>query len=120
MLKKSFIKKIREILETEKKRLIKKSYTDADINNDVDLDGDEFDEIQGNLLIGISNQLKDREIAKLIQIDKALGMLGDKDYGVCEDCGEDIPEKRLLINPCINICVACAEDRELEQLRRRN
>jgi len=42
-----------------------------------------------------------RIAAALERIDKGI-------YGECLDCGEDIPERRLEIDPTIPLCVSCA------------
>jgi DnaK suppressor protein len=117
MLKKSFIKKIQESLVQEKRQLIIRTCQEQNI--EVDTDGDEFDEVQGNLLIEMHNQLNTRNAQKILQIDDALERINKKTYGACEDCGEDIPEKRLLFNPYAPTCVDCAEDRELEEKQRK-
>jgi len=102
--------KIKEKLLKEKEFLIKKAIKDQDI--EIDTDGDEFDEIQGNLLIGLNNQLNTRNAIKINQIDEALLKIKNDSYGICEDCGDEIPDKRLMYNPHILTCVRCAENRE--------
>lgn len=84
----------------------------------VDTEGDETDEIQGNMLAEMANQLNTRNAAKLNQIQAALKRIDDKTYGLCLDCEEAIPDKRLLANPYAQLCVSCAEDRENEEKRK--
>lgn len=115
MLTKSFLKKTKEKLLSEREELSEKSTQRPDI----DTDGDETDEIQGNQLIEIQNQLNTRNHNKLVQIQDALNRIEDKTYGICQDCGENIPEKRLAVNPYFLICVSCAEEREREDKRKR-
>lgn len=45
---------------------------------------------------------------ELRRIDAALHRLADGDYGFCLACGEEIPPKRLEIDPAASHCVACA------------
>ena len=42
----------------------------------------------------------------------ALARLDSGDYGVCADCGEDIPAERLQAQPFAIRCTACQERRE--------
>jgi len=42
----------------------------------------------------------------------ALDRLHDPAYGVCGNCGADIPYVRLLANPTATRCVACQQQRE--------
>jgi DnaK suppressor protein len=82
---------------------------------EIDHDGDETDEIQANLISQISKHLGTRDVEKLAQINIVLSKIADLTYGICEDCGEPISEKRLLINACFQTCIGCAESREFEK-----
>jgi len=44
----------------------------------------------------------------LLQLERALDKIGDPDFGLCIECGEEIPFKRLIIMPGSVLCVACA------------
>lgn len=119
MTSKVFIKKIKENLLNEKRELLTRAAREQNLDVDIDLDGDETDEIQGKMLIELHNTLNGRSAAKIIAIDNALKRIDEKSYGHCEECGEEIPEKRLLANPHFQTCVGCAEDKEKEERQRR-
>jgi DnaK suppressor protein len=112
-MNKSFLNKTKAKLLQEQKLIIEKVATAFD----VDIDGDEADVVQANMLISMQNELNARNGLKLKQILAALQRLEDKKYGLCEDCGEDIAEKRLLANPYFITCISCAEQREMEKER---
>lgn len=38
----------------------------------------------------------------------ALKRLDDGEFGFCADCGDDIPEPRLQLNPTVLKCIGCA------------
>lgn len=118
MSSKTFLKKMKETLLSEKTELFRKSLQ-AQSTDEVDIDGDETDEIQGKILIELQKALSNRTLNKMSAIDNALQRIEDKTYGVCEDCGEDIPEKRLTANPYFLTCVGCAEDKEIEERQRK-
>jgi len=44
----------------------------------------------------------------LAGLERALKMMGDPDFGLCVECGEQIPFKRLMIMPGTPFCVDCA------------
>jgi DnaK suppressor protein len=46
-------------------------------------------------------------------IDEALGRLEDGTYGLCEECGVEINEKRLAAVPFAKLCVSCQSKQEL-------
>lgn len=48
--------------------------------------------------------------ATLRQIKEALARIDDKTYGICEDCGEKIPKKRLEAIPYATRCVQCVQN----------
>ena len=41
-------------------------------------------------------------------LNAALKRMEDDDYGYCLDCGEDIPDARLKLNPAVLKCMSCA------------
>ncbi|HET9076381.1 MAG TPA: TraR/DksA C4-type zinc finger protein [Acidimicrobiales bacterium] len=45
--------------------------------------------------------------ATVVEIDRALQKIEDGTYGVCEQCGQDIPEPRLQALPYAALCVTC-------------
>ncbi len=47
-----------------------------------------------------------------VRIENALRRIDDGDYGECENCGNDIAEGRLRIDPSAQLCVGCAAERE--------
>jgi DnaK suppressor protein len=51
--------------------------------------------------------LKERERNLLKQIDDALARLATDKYGICEECGEEIPLRRLQVRPMTTLCIAC-------------
>ncbi len=46
--------------------------------------------------------------AELVRIAQAERRIRDDEYGYCDGCGEEIPDKRLEIDPAAMRCVGCA------------
>jgi DnaK suppressor protein len=114
MISREFIQQMQSNLIAQRKEILDKYFSSENTNIDeVDADGDETDEVQANMLIGLTNQLHSRNSNKLMQINGALSRINDSTYGICEDCGEFIVEKRLLVNPYSMTCISCAEEREM-------
>lgn len=114
-MNKQFIDNMKQLLSFQKNELIIK----CSQSQDVDMSGDETDEIQANMLLAISSQLSSRDSNKIKLIDSALLRINDNTYGYCQDCGDDIPEARLIANPHFLTCVCCAEDRERSERNRK-
>ena len=53
-----------------------------------------------------------REREKIHSIDEALLRIDEGDYGICEECDEDIPLGRLKAMPFTRHCVKCKSDLE--------
>lgn len=112
------LEKFRGELLSERERIVK-SIALGNRDSNVDVDGDETDEIQGGLIAALQNQLSIRDKEKVAKIDLALAKIKNKTFGTCEDCGDEIPEKRLAFNPHSLNCVSCAEEREMANKKRR-
>lgn len=115
-MRKPFLSKIKKTLEDERSEIITKMKQNSNV--DIDIDGDETDEIQGKILALTNAQLAARDKDKMIRIENALKRITEGTFGYCEECGEEIAEKRLLVNPGFNTCIVCAE--QLEIMSRRN
>ncbi len=44
----------------------------------------------------------------LLRVDQAMRRIADDEYGYCAQCGEEIPDGRLAIDPMAERCVKCA------------
>jgi len=53
--------------------------------------------------------LDDEAQHMVMQIDAALSRIDQGGYGICEGCGEPIPENRLQAAPFVTMCIGCAE-----------
>ena len=71
--------------------------------------GDSGDEALAVTLGNLSAARMDHEVRTLQTLDAAFKRLDAPDYGLCEDCGANIPAKRLIANPAATRCVACQE-----------
>jgi DnaK suppressor protein len=62
-------------------------------------------------------RMHDHERKLVDEIRGALKRLEEGDYGVCEACGDDIGEKRLLARPMATLCIDCMTEFETTQRR---
>lgn len=54
----------------------------------------------------------ERDSEELRQVEAALARIATPDYGLCADCGLDIPLPRLLAAPAAMRCVSCQSRQE--------
>lgn len=76
---------------------------------EIDVDGDDVDQLQGQNLVNIQNSVTKNNILKLRAIESALEMIDKGIYGDCEECGDPIGVKRLEALPGVTTCIFCAE-----------
>lgn len=77
--------------------------------------GDIYDQASSERDRELGMLLGDREREKLVSIDEALLRLADGEYGICEECEEEIPLGRLKVLPFARHCVKCKSDLERQQ-----
>jgi RNA polymerase-binding protein DksA len=73
---------------------------------------DTEDDSFSNLIVDLNLAEVDRDASELRRIDTALARLSEGSYGLCEDCGQRIPEARLEAEPTALRCVQCQERHE--------
>ncbi len=57
-------------------------------------------------------RIRDRERKLLSKIKEAMERIEDQSFGVCDDCGDDIGEKRLEARPVTTLCINCKTKQE--------
>jgi DnaK suppressor protein len=82
--------------------------------------GDMYDQASNERERELQLLLGDREREKIRNIDEALIRLEEGEYGICEECEEDIPIGRLKAMPFARLCVKCKSDLEKIQSQTRN
>lgn len=56
----------------------------------------------------MANATHARRQATEARIRAALGRIDEGEFGYCVECGDDIPRKRLQLDPTVLACVSCA------------
>jgi DnaK suppressor protein len=80
--------------------------------------GDEIDLATGEISRDLEARITMRQQKQMKEIQDALERLKAKEYGVCEECGDPIPEQRLRLYPAARFCVRCQEEADYhEKLR---
>lgn len=60
----------------------------------------------------LNNSLNRHFRARIRDIEGALKRLDTDDFGLCEECGEEIGTARLMANPVARYCVVCQSELE--------
>ncbi len=63
-------------------------------------------------------RIRDRERKLIVKIQEAIKRLDDGVFGICNDCGGTISEKRLIARPVTTQCIDCKTKQEkIERLK---
>jgi DnaK suppressor protein len=70
-----------------------------------------LDEVRDEAVADLESAIEiaeiERDVRELREVEGALARIHEPEYGVCADCGEDIPFTRLAANPAAARCTAC-------------
>jgi DnaK suppressor protein len=62
-------------------------------------------------------RIRDRERKLINKIKDALDRVDKGEYGVCEECGDDISDARLKARPVTTLCINCKMEAEQKERR---
>ncbi len=113
-LKKTSLKRFREILLAKKSNLLRNAQRTLSEDMALDTDDlpDEMDLASSEYLQSFTFRLRGREKTFLKKIDYALAKIEQGSFGICEQCEEQISLKRLEARPETTLCIRCKEDQE--------
>jgi DnaK suppressor protein len=103
--------KIAELSSDQQKTLTEMTVTDerlADITDRASFQSDRNFELR----------IRDRERQLIAKMHESIQQIDDGTYGICENCDEEISEKRLLARPVTTLCIQCKTKQEkIEKLQ---
>ena len=116
-MKKKELERFRSQLETQREELVGKARKtlEQDMALDVNELPDDMDFATSQSDQGMVLRLRGREKTLLKKIDEALKRIEDGEFGICEECGDDIGTKRLEARPVTTLCIRCKEDQERKE-----
>ena len=104
--KERLVQKKLEILEAYNKN---KTYgKEADEDGAQDIADKASNSYTKEFLFSLSNT--ERDVLQLV--DEALGRIGDRSFGVCVSCEDEMDKKRLEAIPWAKHCIACQQKQE--------
>ena len=118
-MKKKEREELHQILLEEKKRILR-HLEDLSHSSEQQMDfgtGDDADIASIETSQTSLQKIGKREAFLLKKIDKALKKYGTSDFGVCEECGEDIGFPRLKARPVAQLCIDCKTEQENSEKR---
>lgn len=101
------MEQVREMLLERWKRIERNAHRDGAPTEDAEAQAEMIDMAQSLEQMGRDTSLAAQERRELLAIERALAKLASGNFGMCEDCGESIPAKRLLVLPEARLCANC-------------
>ena len=62
-------------------------------------------------------RIRDRERKLINKIKDALERIDNGEFGICEECGDEISEARLKVRPVTTLCINCKMEAEQKERR---
>jgi DnaK suppressor protein len=109
------VKKILLQMKADTLREISRAVKSTSDGSSGDPSGDIYDQASSERDRELGLLLGDREREKLRNIEEALERFDEGEYGICEECGDEIPTGRLKVMPFARYCVRCKTDLEKMQ-----
>lgn len=110
--------RLREALDRRSALLIEEVRTELERSGEqqyIELAGrvtDTGDAATADVLADLGAAIVDRQVNEIRDIDAARKRIEAGSYGVCMDCGTDIPFERLMAYPTAKRCFSCQSKRE--------
>jgi len=113
-MRKEMLKKARETLLEMKNQLLEDipDRLKSEVDSPKDEGRDTYDLASDERDREINMILSDRDRDKLMAIEEALRQITQGEYGICDECEEEIGVGRLKVMPFTRLCVRCQEDLE--------
>lgn len=119
MLTESKKKYYRKILNAQLDELLKSNETTSqDIPESEGEPLDFTDQASVESELDLNIHIKEREGRLIAKIREALERIEDGSFGICEECGGKISEKRLKARPVTTLCINCKRQQEAEEKQR--
>lgn len=116
-LKEADVKKLRDMLHTERARIIEEMriLDDRSLTANMEEGANQqpgfslqlADSASENMQVETDLGIRSIEAEQLMQIDDALRALATGDYGICQRCNEPISVERLFARPNAKYCINC-------------
>ena len=88
-----------------------------DFHNRMDQIIETGDSAQLDVEMEINLRILEIKSTELKRLDHAVVRLESGDYGICQECGKEISEKRLQVLPFAELCFHCQEKAEKQEER---
>ncbi len=111
------LKRFKKILSGQREHLIEtaKATLASDLGINVDDLPDEMDLATAEYDHAMNFRLRGREKTLIKKIDLALERIKEGEYGICDECGDDISGRRLEARPVTTLCIRCKEEQERKE-----
>ena len=103
--------KYKDLLEAERVELLSASEDTSEDRKPVELDQQSVGRVSRGDAMQVQAMAKAqdaRRAARIKMIDAAFKRMEAGDYGYCAECDEEIPAKRLEVDPAAPRCISCA------------
>lgn len=109
------IKHLKDTLLKAKEDIMNRQSAQEDYCLDKNELSDPLDEASINVQTSHQLRFRNRELFYLKKINQSLHRIEAGTYGLCEECGIEIGNDRLVARPTAEMCINCKEESELSE-----
>lgn len=103
-------------IQAERERILNSSQIDGEeLELKSDDRMDEVDQASAEYERSQILRFRNRDLLYAKKLFHALEKIESGDYGVCEECGDDIRFERLKARPTAELCISCKDEAEREE-----
>lgn len=107
------ISRFQELLRSEWERVASgQSPIDESLHIDENEQADDVDAAASGAEQSFRMRLRSRDTLYLRKLDEALTKIKNGEFGICEECEEEIDLRRLNARPTAALCISCKEEQE--------
>jgi DnaK suppressor protein len=112
-MKSKDLSKFEATLQAERDRVAAgQSANDESLHIDENEQADDVDAAASGAEQSFRMRLRSRDTLYLRKLDEALLRIKNGDFGICEECEEEIDLRRLNARPVSTLCISCKEEQE--------
>ncbi len=78
---------------------------------------DPMDQLQNRADLDLAARFVNTDFRTKRAVETAIKVLNDGEYGICQDCGDEINPNRLEAIPWTTLCISCQEHKDEFELR---
>lgn len=106
---------LKDHIQAERERILNSKVSEEELQLKSDDRMDDVDQASAEYERSQMLRFRNRDLLYAKKLFHALEKIENHEYGICEECGEDISFARLKARPTAELCITCKDEAEREE-----